>query len=119
MQSYVFVGTWNFGLPQITFPEPFLLPQSRSQLLPSGSLSFLHDMLAARVSSARRATRIARGFASVVDTAGLKVASVDNGQPTSAVTFLVKAGSRYESKAGLAHALKNYAFKVRLGTVCG
>jgi len=46
-----------------------------------------------------------------VDTAGVKVAALDYGQPTSAVTFLVKAGSRFESKPGVAHGLKNFAFK--------
>lgn len=67
-------------------------------------------MLAARAST-RNASRIARSFATVVDTAGVKVAALDYGQPTSAVTFLVKAGSRFESKPGVAHALKNFAFK--------
>ena len=72
-------------------------------------------MLAARASAARSASRIARNarkFVTVVDTAGVKVAAADNGEPTTAVTFLVKAGSRYEPKPGVAHALKNYAFKV-------
>ncbi|KAI1791358.1 LuxS/MPP-like metallohydrolase [Ganoderma leucocontextum] len=71
-------------------------------------------MLAARASAARSASRIARSarrFATVVDSAGVKVAAADNGEPTTAVTFLVKAGSRYEPKPGVAHALKNYAFK--------
>jgi len=69
-------------------------------------------MLASRASTAvRHSSRIARTFTTVVDTAGVKVAAVDNGQPTSAVTFLVKAGSRFESKPGVAHALKNFAYK--------
>ncbi|PCH43260.1 LuxS/MPP-like metallohydrolase [Wolfiporia cocos MD-104 SS10] len=68
-------------------------------------------MLAARASAARSASRLARNYASVVDTAGVKVAAVDNGEPTSAVTFLVKAGSRFESKPGVAHALKGFAYK--------
>lgn len=68
-------------------------------------------MLAARAST-RNVQRIARSFATVVDTAGLKVAAVDTNQPTSSVTFLVKAGSRFETKPGVAHALKNFAFKV-------
>ncbi|KIK79125.1 hypothetical protein PAXRUDRAFT_834256 [Paxillus rubicundulus Ve08.2h10] len=67
-------------------------------------------MLATRASTA---TRLARSFATVVDTkaSGIKVAAVDNGQPTTALTFLVKAGSRYEPSPGVAHALKNFAFK--------
>ena len=79
-------------------------------------------MLAARASAARSASRIARSarrYATVVDSAGVKVAAADNGEPTTAVTVLVKAGSRYETKPGVAHALKNFAFKVGLrGRVC-
>jgi hypothetical protein len=74
----------------------------------------LSPMLAARASTARAVSRLCinRNFATVVDSAGYKVAAIDHGQPTSAVTFLVKAGSRYETKPGVAHALKNFAFKV-------
>jgi len=67
-------------------------------------------LIASRVVSASR-----RGFATVVDAAsGFKVAAVDNGQPTSSVTVLLKAGSRHQSKPGVAHTLSNFAFKVRL-----
>ena len=68
-------------------------------------------MLATRASTAKR---LARSFATVVDSkvSGIKVSAIDNGQPTTAVTFLVRAGSRYESSPGVAHALKNFAFKV-------
>ena len=70
-------------------------------------------MLRASTTTVRNSTRLARSFATVVDSAsGAKVAAVDNGQPISAVTFLVKAGSRFENKPGVAHALKNFAFKV-------
>lgn len=68
-------------------------------------------MLAARTSAVRSASRVARSFATVVDHAGVKVAAVDNGEATSSVTFLVKAGSRFENKPGVAHALQNFAFK--------
>ncbi|KIM24468.1 hypothetical protein M408DRAFT_331725 [Serendipita vermifera MAFF 305830] len=69
-------------------------------------------MLSAVRTPCRRATtKSLRSFATAVDAAGLKIAAVDNGQPCASVTFLVKAGSRHEAKAGLAHALKNYAFK--------
>ncbi|KDR78239.1 hypothetical protein GALMADRAFT_245322 [Galerina marginata CBS 339.88] len=68
-------------------------------------------MLAARASTARNAQRIARSFATVVDTTGIKVAAVDYHQPTASVTVLVKAGSRFEPKEGVANALKNFAFK--------
>ncbi|KAJ7155520.1 Metalloenzyme, LuxS/M16 peptidase-like protein [Mycena crocata] len=71
----------------------------------------------------RASVRLARrSFATVVDSAGLKVAAIDGNQPTVSVTFLAKAGSRYQQKPGVAHALKNFAFKstgerTALGTV--
>ncbi|KAF7795785.1 hypothetical protein EIP86_006952 [Pleurotus ostreatoroseus] len=68
-------------------------------------------MLAARASAARSAFRIARNFATVVDTAGVKVAAADNGEAASSVTLLVKAGSRFQNKPGVAHALQNFAFR--------
>ncbi|KAF8994875.1 ubiquinol-cytochrome C reductase complex core protein 2 [Cyathus striatus] len=69
-------------------------------------------MLAARASASRNVQRIAkRSLATVADATGIKVAAVDHGQPTTAVTLLVKAGSRFQSKEGVAHALKNFSFK--------
>ena len=64
-------------------------------------------MLASRATS-RDVQRIARSFSIVVDTTGVKVAAVDHNHPV-----LVKAGSRFEPKEGVANALKNFAFKVR------
>lgn len=81
-------------------------------LTPHPSFVQKSSMLAARASAARNVQRIARSFATVVDVAGVKVASVDHGQPTSTVTVLVNAGSRFQPKAGVAHALKSFAFKV-------
>lgn len=63
-------------------------------------------------SGVRNIQRLARSFATIVDTTGVKVAAIDTNQPTSSVTVLVKAGSRFESKQGVANALKNFAFKV-------
>ncbi|KAJ7066734.1 Metalloenzyme, LuxS/M16 peptidase-like protein [Mycena amicta] len=64
------------------------------------------------LSTTRASVRLARRFfATVVDNAGLKVASIESNQPTVSVTVLAKAGPRYQSKAGVAHALKNFAFK--------
>ena len=70
-------------------------------------------MLAARA-TVRRSARLSRTFATAVESAGLRVAAIDHGQPTSSVTFVVKAGSRYEPKPGVANFLKNFAFKVCL-----
>ena len=63
-------------------------------------------------------TRVSRAvsrrcYATVVDASGIRVAAVDHGQPSTTLTVVVKAGSRHESKPGVAHLLKNYAFKVR------
>ena len=76
-------------------------------------------MLASRASAARNVQRLVRSFAAVVDTTGVKVAAVDYNQPTSSVTVLVKAGSRFEPKQGVANALKNFAFKVCRGSDIG
>ena len=76
-------------------------------------------MLVSRASTLRNAQRIARSFATVVETAGVKVAAVDHNQATSSVTVLVKAGSRFEPKQGVANALKNFAFKVCHDSILG
>ena len=82
----------------------------------TNSLPLLHNisftMLAARASAVRTASKYARNFATVVESSGVRVAAIDNGEATSSVTFLVKAGSRFENKPGVAHALQNFAFKV-------
>ncbi|KAL7411944.1 Metalloenzyme, LuxS/M16 peptidase-like protein [Mrakia frigida] len=41
----------------------------------------------------------------------LRVVSHDHGGYTSSISLVLKAGSRYESKAGVAAVLKNFAFK--------
>lgn len=50
---------------------------------------------------------------SVQDANGVKVASSESGAPTSAISLIIKAGSRYEPAPGVAHVLKNSLFKVR------
>ncbi|KAF8762037.1 LuxS MPP-like metallohydrolase [Rhizoctonia solani] len=49
----------------------------------------------------RSTAALKRSFATTVDAAGVSVAAVDHGQPTTAVTVLVKAGSRYETQQGM------------------
>ncbi|KAF7370703.1 Peptidase-M16 domain-containing protein [Mycena sanguinolenta] len=64
------------------------------------------------LASTRASVRLARrSFATAVDLAGIKLAAIDSNQPTVALTVLAKAGSRYQQKPGVAHALKNFAFK--------
>ncbi|KAF8544497.1 Metalloenzyme, LuxS/M16 peptidase-like protein [Trichophaea hybrida] len=48
---------------------------------------------------------------SVGDAAGVKVASRDDGGPTTSLAVVVRGGSRYETAPGLAHGLTNWAFK--------
>ncbi|KAF8242288.1 LuxS/MPP-like metallohydrolase [Wilcoxina mikolae CBS 423.85] len=47
----------------------------------------------------------------VGDAAGVKVASRDDGGPTTSLAVVVRGGSRYETAPGLAHGLTNWAFK--------
>lgn len=63
----------------------------------------------------RSARAAARTYATVSEASGVKVAGIDNGQPTTSISVVVKAGSRFESRPGVAHALKNFAFKVSRG----
>lgn len=42
---------------------------------------------------------------------GVRVAGFDNGQPTTSISVVVKAGSRHETAPGVAHALSRFAFK--------
>ncbi|KDN39952.1 putative QCR2-40 kDa ubiquinol cytochrome-c reductase core protein 2 [Tilletiaria anomala UBC 951] len=41
----------------------------------------------------------------------IKVAAADDGSATTTITVAIKAGPRYESSPGVAHALKNFFFK--------
>lgn len=66
----------------------------------------------ARQLAQRSARAAARTYATVSEASGVKVAGIDNGQPTTSISVVVKAGSRFESRPGVAHALKNFAFKV-------
>ncbi|GAA5976477.1 hypothetical protein JCM5350_001704 [Sporobolomyces pararoseus] len=67
---------------------------------------------------APRAVAGARSYAtpssslfSVQDANGVKVASSETAAPTSAISLVIKAGSRYEPAPGVAHVLKNSLFK--------
>lgn len=46
-------------------------------------------------------------------TSGLRIASRDDGGPTSSVALVVRGGSRHQPAPGLAHGLQQFAFKVR------
>ncbi|KAK4689991.1 hypothetical protein P7C73_g94, partial [Tremellales sp. Uapishka_1] len=61
----------------------------------------------------RNQSALKRAYATVAEASGVKVAGVENGSAsgTTSITVVVKAGSRYESQPGVAHVLKNFAFK--------
>ncbi|KAL7421877.1 ubiquinol-cytochrome c reductase core subunit 1 [Cryptotrichosporon argae] len=63
----------------------------------------------------RAARASARTYATVssVEAAGVKVAGIETGTKpaTVSLTVVAKAGSRYENVPGVAHVLKNFAFK--------
>jgi predicted Zn-dependent peptidase len=69
-------------------------------------------MLSRTSQTARLATRQARRYATTVDAGGVRVATMEPNAPTASLTLLLKAGTRYETKAGQANALKHFAFKV-------
>lgn len=48
----------------------------------------------------------------LAEASGIKIASVDDGAPTGAISVIVKGGSRFETSPGLSHVLKNSLFKV-------
>ncbi|RPD52379.1 hypothetical protein L227DRAFT_514911 [Lentinus tigrinus ALCF2SS1-6] len=54
----------------------------------------------------------------VVESLDVNVAAADNSKLTTAVSFLVNAGNRFEPKPVVAYPLKHYVFKCSfLGTV--
>ena len=61
----------------------------------------------------RGAATLKRAYATVSDAAGVKVVGVETGPAaTTSITVAVKAGTRYETQPGIAHALKSFSFKV-------
>lgn len=76
------------------------------------SLSRSAMAVGARLASRRSYATHAPAF-SVTQASGVRVAaSSDEGKPTSAISVIVKAGSRYEPAPGMSHVLKNLVFKV-------
>ncbi|KZV63419.1 LuxS/MPP-like metallohydrolase [Peniophora sp. CONT] len=75
-----------------------------------------------RASRLVRAAAPARGYATAADGFASKTTVFESVKPTASVTFLLKAGARYEQKPGTAHLLSNFAFtsngkRSTLGTV--
>lgn len=66
---------------------------------------------------ARQVPTLKRAYATVADASGVKVAGIESGTfpaGTTSLTVVVKGGARYETKPGVAHVLKNFAYKVCL-----
>jgi ubiquinol-cytochrome c reductase core subunit 2 len=58
-------------------------------------------------------TQARRGYATAVTSgSGYKLAASNFGQATASLSLVLKAGTRYETKPGVASVLKGYAFKV-------
>lgn len=101
-------------------------PDFADSLKPSQNVlySFIHHSIPSPYIAMSLFTRFARGSASkslarsyattVSEASGVKVAGYERGAPAGTVnlTVVVKAGSRYETRPGVAHVLKNFAFKV-------
>lgn len=63
------------------------------------------------VKSPQLASRASYASAAIKSVDCIKVLAQDSGAPTSTLALIAKAGSRYETKFGLSHHLKNFAFK--------
>lgn len=66
-------------------------------------------------------TLLKAGYATAVTKTsnGVKIAALDESSPTASVSLVINAGSRFEpkDKAGIAHFVKNYGFKVCSGVL--
>lgn len=99
-------------LPSETPPPP---SESLRQMLARRNISRGSSQWLAQATSSQR-----RGVAAVTnpfhytvgEAAGIKVASRDDGGPTTNLAIVVRGGSRYESAPGVAHGLEKFAFKV-------
>ncbi|GAA5869200.1 hypothetical protein JCM16303_000388 [Sporobolomyces ruberrimus] len=79
--------------------------------LPSLRTSALRTRAPRAVAGARSYATPSSSLFSVQDANGVKVASSETSAPTSAISLIIKAGSRYEPAPGVAHVLKNSLFK--------
>jgi len=95
-------------------PEPLSSPTSR--MLARSSLSRATTQClrtAPKYSRAMAAAAGANPFQfEVSDAQGIKIASRDDGAPTTSLALVVRGGSRYETAPGLAHALQQFTWKV-------
>lgn len=111
-------------IPSRHFRDPLssLLILSDNLSHPSFLFSRHRNMLS--ITSARKTlnlvpTLLKAGYATAVSKTsnGVKIAALDESSPTASVSLVINAGSRFEpkDKAGIAHFVKNYGFKVCSG----
>jgi hypothetical protein len=77
-----------------------------------------HRQLIEMLSLRAARLQVRRGYATVVNNGpgGYKLATSDVGQATASLSLVLRGGTRYESKSGVASVLKGFAFKVSFFT---
>jgi ubiquinol-cytochrome c reductase core subunit 2 len=102
----------------IKHPIPKAIAASRqhravfARLPSTGSIA--HNTVCRRTYAAAAATKTSSSATpfTVSDVGGIRVAARDDGGPTTGLTIVLKAGSRYAPAPGLAHLLDKFAWKV-------
>jgi hypothetical protein len=100
----------------IRHPLPRAVAASRQYRIVYGSSSVVSIVRGRRTYAAAAATKTsapATPFV-VTDVSGIRVVARDDGGPTTGISVVLKAGSRYAPAAGLAHLLDKFAWKVYL-----
>ncbi|BFZ55555.1 ubiquinol-cytochrome c reductase core subunit 1 [Savitreella phatthalungensis] len=86
------------------------------RVMTSGSRCLANTVSQLQAGSTRRsmatAAAVQQSFNfNVTDSNGIKVATRDDGRPTTSVSVVVRAGSRYETSPGVANLLEKFAFQ--------
>lgn len=113
------VGKWRKVPLEVTSATNRSKPEIRLTAFPLVNLTlyFIHTSTMSFLPAIRRQAALTarRSYATVSEAAGVKVVGIDSGvlpAATTSITVVVKAGARYETQPGIAHVLKNFAFKV-------
>jgi ubiquinol-cytochrome c reductase core subunit 2 len=95
-------------------PIPRVVNVSRHHLRLTAAASIARNGICRRTYAAATATKTSPSSTpfQVSDVNGIKVASRDDGGPTTGLSVVLRAGSRYAPVPGLAHLLDKFAWKV-------
>ena len=95
----------------IKLPIPRTITAARQchRLSSPSSIATCHRTYA--TATATKASASATAFM-VSDIAGIRVATRDDGGPTTGLSVVMRAGSRYAPLPGVAHLLEKFAWKV-------